>query len=44
MTILKTTLLCPITEFFNVNSSGAFYYQCALTKFYGISKKNGVSE
>lgn len=40
MTVLKTMLLRPITEIFNVNSSGTFNYQCALTKFYGISQKS----
>jgi len=44
MTVLKTMLLRPITEIFYFNSSGAFYYQCASTKIYGISKKNGVLE
>jgi hypothetical protein len=39
MTILKTMLLRPITEIFNISSSGAFYYQRALSKFYGISQK-----
>jgi len=39
MTVLKTMLLRPIIEIFNVNSSGAFYYQCASTKLYGIIQK-----
>jgi hypothetical protein len=43
MTILKT-MLRPKTEIFNFNSSDLYCYHYALTKFSGISKKNGVLE